>query len=78
MTRLEEPGTLLEQGSADTYGQWLRDQLDPTIHLERYQRDIAMRLHHGADDHHVPQANARVHGRSVRGHPHSNRGTPRP
>jgi uncharacterized protein len=60
MTRLKDPATLLEQGSADTYGQWLRDQLDPTIHHERYQRDVAMRLHCGADDHHVPQANTRA------------------
>ena len=58
MTHLQDPRTLLKQGSADTYGQWLRDQLDPTIHRERYLRDLAMRLHCGADDHHVPPNNA--------------------
>lgn len=65
MTRLDQPGTLLDQGSADTYGQWLRDHLDPTIHLEQYERDVTMRLHCGADDHHVPEANARAFADAV-------------
>lgn len=60
MTRLDQPATLLDQGSPDTYGQWLRDQLDPTVHLERYQRAVAIRLHCGGDDRHVPKANARA------------------
>jgi hypothetical protein len=56
MTRLDDPGEPLRQGDADRYGQWLREQLDPMIHLERYRREVAMRLHYGSDDHHVPQA----------------------
>jgi pimeloyl-ACP methyl ester carboxylesterase len=60
MTRLDDPSSVVEQGSADSYGQWLRDQLDPAIHLARYRRGVPMRLHCGAQDHHVPQANARA------------------
>jgi imidazoleglycerol phosphate dehydratase HisB len=43
----------------------LRDHLDPTIHLEQYERDVTMRLHCGADDHHVPEANARAFADAV-------------
>lgn len=60
MMRLDAPDTPLEQGSPDSYGGWLRDQLDPMAHLERYRRGVAMRLHCGGEDHHVPQANARA------------------
>ena len=60
MTRLDDSGTVLEQGSPDSYGQWLRDHLDPTTHLGRYERGVPMRLHCGQEDHHVPQANARA------------------
>jgi uncharacterized protein len=60
MTRLDDPTALLAQGEPDRYGQWLRAQLDPMLHLERYRRGVPMRLHYGADDHHVPQANGRA------------------
>ncbi len=60
MTRLDAPGETLEQGTPDSYGRWLRDALDPMIHLDRYRRCVAIRLHGGADDHHVPVANARA------------------
>jgi dienelactone hydrolase len=67
MTRLDDPGTLLAQGSADSYGQWLRDQLDPMIHLERYARGVPMHLHYGAEDHHVPEANGRAFAEALAG-----------
>lgn len=60
MTRLDAPGTLVDQGAPDSYGRWLCDRLDPMCHLDRYRRELSMRLHCGDDDHHVPQANARA------------------
>lgn len=65
MTRLDDPATELEQGDPDSYGRWLRDQLDPAIHLERYRRGVTMRLHRGECDHHVPRANARAVARAL-------------
>ncbi len=60
MTRLDDPGTVVEQGRPDSYGEWLRAQLDPMVHLDRYRRAVQMRLHCGGDDHHVPEADARA------------------
>ena len=60
MTRLDDAGMLLAQGRADSYGQWLRDELDPMMHRDRYRRGPPMRLHYGTEDHHVPQANGQA------------------
>jgi uncharacterized protein len=67
MTRIDAPDTLVQQGRPDRYGAWLRDQLDPMLHLERYRRGVPMRLHCGGDDHHVPQANGRAFAAALAG-----------
>jgi uncharacterized protein len=68
MTRIDDPATLLEQGSPDSYGRWLRDHLDPMVHLAGYERGVPMRLHYGGEDHHVPQANGRAFADALGAH----------
>ena len=58
MTVLDDPGTVLDQGEPTTYSAWLRAQLDPMLHVERYERDVALAFECGDEDSHVPPENA--------------------
>jgi dienelactone hydrolase len=58
MTALDDPGRPLDQGDGDRYARWLRSQLDPMLHLDRYRRGVAIAFECGAADTHVPPANA--------------------
>jgi dienelactone hydrolase len=60
MRELADPTRLIDQGQPDRYAQWFADQLDPTRHLERYRRDLAITFELGEHDHHVPAENARA------------------
>jgi uncharacterized protein len=59
MHELQDPARLLDQGDADGYARWFADQLDPLRHLDRYRRDLAIAFELGAEDRHIPEANAR-------------------
>jgi uncharacterized protein len=54
MRVLNDPDTVLDQGSADAYAQWFYDRLDPMTHLDRYRRDVAISFQCGGEDSHVP------------------------
>ncbi|MGZ4269818.1 MAG: alpha/beta hydrolase family protein [Solirubrobacteraceae bacterium] len=58
MTVLDDPATVLEQGKPSSYGAWLRAELDPMLHVERYDRDVAIAFECGDEDSHVPPENA--------------------
>jgi hypothetical protein len=60
MHELQDPARLLDQGEADGYARWFADQLDPMRHLDRYRRDLAIAFELGAEDRHIPAANARA------------------
>ena len=60
MHELGDSGRLIDQGEADAYARWFADQLDPTRHLDRYRRDLAIDFELGAEDRHIPEANARA------------------
>jgi uncharacterized protein len=59
MRELGDPSRLVDQGEADTYAQWFGDQLDPMRHLDRYRAGVEVGFQLGAQDHHIPIANAR-------------------
>jgi uncharacterized protein len=67
MTQLDAPDRLVDQGTPDRYGRWLRAQLDPMIHHDRYHRGVSMRLHYGSEDRHVPQANGEAFAAALAG-----------
>jgi dienelactone hydrolase len=54
MTPLDDPSRELDQGSGDSYSRWLRGQLDPMLHVDRYRRGPAIGFECGDDDTHVP------------------------
>ncbi|MFC0456217.1 prolyl oligopeptidase family serine peptidase [Arthrobacter liuii] len=58
MTRVGEPGNLIEQGRPTAYGRWLYAQLDPATHPNNYAHGPAIAFELGADDTHVPPASA--------------------
>ena len=58
MTVLDDPATVLDQGVPTSYGAWLREQLDPRLHGDRFARDVAIAFECGDDDRHVPPENA--------------------
>ncbi len=60
MRELTDASRIIDQGQADRYAQWFADQLDPTLHIERYRRGVAITFELGAEDHHVPSENARA------------------
>jgi hypothetical protein len=60
MHELQDPARLIDQGEADAYARWFADQLDPMGHLDRYRRDLAIDFELGAEDCHIPEANARA------------------
>jgi uncharacterized protein len=60
MRELRDPSRPVDQGEADAYARWFADQLDPMRNLDRYRRDIAIDFELGAEDHHIPEANARA------------------
>jgi uncharacterized protein len=59
MRELGDPSRLVDQGEADSYAQWFADRLDPMRHLERYLGGVAIDFELGAEDRHIPAANAR-------------------
>jgi hypothetical protein len=54
MAALDDPSHVIDQGSGDHYSRWLRDQLDPMLHLERYRPAPAITFECGDVDTHVP------------------------
>jgi dienelactone hydrolase len=58
MTALDDPRRTLDQGEPDAYARWLRERLDPMLHLDRYRREVAIAFECGDADTHVPPANA--------------------
>ena len=62
MRELHDPSIVVDQGDADRYAQWFADQLDPTLHLDRYTHGAAITFELGQQDRHVPAHNA-VHFR---------------
>ncbi|MFT3865512.1 MAG: hypothetical protein QM729_14680 [Solirubrobacterales bacterium] len=67
MCELRDPSRLVDQGEADAYARWFADQLDPTRHLDRYRREVAIDFELGADDHHIPEADARAFAAALAG-----------
>jgi dienelactone hydrolase len=59
MRVLGDPFRLVDQGEPDRYAQWFADQLDPMRHLDRYLAGVAVDFELGAEDLHIPEANAR-------------------
>ena len=56
------PGSTINghrSGQGRPYAQWFADQLDPSRHLERFRRGVAITFELGESDHHVPGENAR-------------------
>jgi dienelactone hydrolase len=58
MRELREPLRLIDQGQADAYARWFAEHLDPMRNLERYRRPVAIDFELGAEDSHIPTANA--------------------
>lgn len=54
MTRIGRPQETIDQGAATPSGQWLRDQLEPMSHPDRYRRHLEIRCDVGGTDSHVP------------------------
>jgi dienelactone hydrolase len=54
MAALDDPSRLVDQGSGDHYSRWLREQLDPMLHLDRYLRAPPITFECGDVDTHVP------------------------
>lgn len=65
MRELADASRLIEQGQSDPCAQWFADQLDPSRHLERYRRGVAMTFELGEDDHHITAENARAFVRAL-------------
>lgn len=68
MHELGDPARLIDQGEADAYARWFAAQLDPMRHLDRYRRDLAIDFELGAEDRHIPKANARVFAEALAAH----------
>lgn len=58
MTRVGEPGDVIDQGEATPYGTWLYNHLDPATHPHNYAHGPAIAFDLGADDTHAPPASA--------------------
>lgn len=58
MTRVGEPGSIIDQGEPTRYGEWLYDQLDPVAHPHHYAHGPAIAFELGAADTHVPPTSA--------------------
>jgi dienelactone hydrolase len=54
MMRLDDPSQEIAQGDGDHYSRWLREQLDPMLHVERYLRGPATAFECADLDTHVP------------------------
>jgi len=54
MTKIDDPSTELDQGNGDRYSHWLRERLDPMLHVESYTRGQEILFECGGDDTHVP------------------------
>ena len=54
MAALDDPSHVVDQGSGDHSSRWLREQLDPMLHLDRYRRAPAITFECGDLDTHVP------------------------
>ena len=67
MRELHDASRLVDQGEADAYARWFVDQLDPMRHLDRYRREVAIDFELGADDRHIPEANARAFAAALSG-----------
>lgn len=48
MRELGDPDVEVDQGAADQYAEWFAQRLDPSRHLERYTRDVAISFELGA------------------------------
>jgi pimeloyl-ACP methyl ester carboxylesterase len=59
MCQFGDPSSPIDQGEADSYAQWFADRLDPMRHLDRYLAGTEIGFELGADDCHIPAANAR-------------------
>jgi dienelactone hydrolase len=60
MRELEDPSRPLDQGEADAYADWFAARLDPMRNLGRFRRELAIDFELGAEDRHIPEANARA------------------
>jgi pimeloyl-ACP methyl ester carboxylesterase len=60
MHEIRDASRPIDQGEADAYARWFADELDPMRHLDRFRREVAIDFELGAEDHHIPEANARV------------------
>jgi uncharacterized protein len=60
MHELGDPARPLDQGEADAYAGWFAAHLDPMRHLDRFRRELAIDFELGAEDRHIPEANARA------------------
>jgi dienelactone hydrolase len=58
MTAIDDPSHVLDQGNGDRYSSWLREQLDPMLHVDRYLRGPAIAFESGDEDTHVPPDSA--------------------
>jgi uncharacterized protein len=54
MTPLDDSSHVLDQGTGDRYSRWLRDALDPMLHLDRYRRGVPIDFECADADTHVP------------------------
>jgi uncharacterized protein len=54
MMRLDDPSQEIDQGHEDSYSRWLREQLDPMLHVERYVGGPAIAFECADLDTHVP------------------------
>lgn len=57
MRELTNADRVVEQGVAEPYGRWLRDRLDPMLHVDSFP-PVPVSFDLGEDDRHVPAANA--------------------
>ena len=64
MRRLDDPSQEIDQRQGDRYSRWLREQLDPMLHVERYVRGPAIAFECADLDTHVfPEAAERFKAR---------------
>jgi dienelactone hydrolase len=54
MRKIDDPSVELDQGNGDRYSHWLRDRLDPMLHVESYTRGPLIAFECGDADTHVP------------------------
>lgn len=65
MRRNTEPYDVVAQGMPGAEGAWLRGQLDPALHSDRFATGPAIAFELGEDDEHIPPRLALAFARSV-------------